>query len=476
MMSSPEVNVRGTETTPETPTASAVPVVNLTAMDDQSADTEGLDVSQIRKTSNVIDQLPFMDVDLSSVSNAQLKTLALGDAELTQGLYERLSLKELKEQACRWPQAGDGVERDLMSLDSLVESLRGQAAREGTDEDKTVITEGVLRGKSLTDCLKAQHGNRWRLQQLRDGEGLLSFSYFNKYVSFSDTSLPEWTQNVHDLQKDNLLDVARWVVNCAGESQTMVGKLVSFLETTQELQKTSEASSTEISQKTQDLVVAILGVQSATRVSIEDGKQFQRQINRSLENMSWQVAGAGKAQNQSLKDVTISSARMLQGINDHLNKAETMENVEGHLNDHMKKLIEIQQKNVTEGGRTTNVPVAPRMDSGVAPSAAAKAATLGTTGRAAKAMPVAPEAVPVGPPLPMPPAPPLLNQGLAPPQMLDPNMAGMAMPSTWACHQPPQFYGQGQGMPPGQDVTMSAQPRYKRIRLQDGTEGLELIE
>ena len=108
----------------------------------------------------------------------------------------------------------------------------------------------------------------------------------------------------------------------------------------------------------------------------------------------------------------------------HLNKqgkvaesiAETMENVEGHLrtlNDHMKKLIEIQQKNVTEGGRTTNVPVAPRMDSGVAPSAAAKAATLGTTGRAAKAMPVAPEAVPaVGPPLPMPPAPPLLNQGL----------------------------------------------------------------
>ena len=88
----------------------------------------------------------------------------------------------------------------------------------------------------------------------------------------------------------------------------MVGKLVSFLETIQELEKTSEASSTEMSQKIQDLVAAILGVQSATRVSIEDGKQFQRQVNRSLENMSWQVAGAGKAQNQSLKDVTISSS------------------------------------------------------------------------------------------------------------------------------------------------------------------------
>ena len=68
------------------------------------------------------------------------------------------------------------------------------------------------------------------------------------------------------------------------------------------------------------LASGVIGVQSATRVSIEDGKQFQRQVNRSLENMSWQVAGAGKAQNQSLKDVTISSSRMLQGINDHLNK------------------------------------------------------------------------------------------------------------------------------------------------------------
>ena len=174
MMSSPEGTVRGTETTPETPTVSAVPVVNLTAMDDQSADTEGLDVSRIRKTSNVIDQLPFMDVDLSSVSNAQLKALGPGDAELTQGLYERLSLKELKEQACRWHQAADGVERDLISLDSIVESLRQQAAREGTDEDKNVISEGVLRGKSLTDCLKAQHGNRWRLQQMRDQRHLTS--------------------------------------------------------------------------------------------------------------------------------------------------------------------------------------------------------------------------------------------------------------------------------------------------------------
>ena len=75
-----------------------------------------------------------------------------------------------------------------------------------------------------------------------------------------------------------------------------------------------------MSRRLVELASGVIGVQSATRVSIEDGKQFQRQVNRSLENMSWQVAGAGKAQNQSLKDVTISSSRMLQGINDHLNK------------------------------------------------------------------------------------------------------------------------------------------------------------
>ena len=174
----------------------------------------------------------------------------------------------------------------------------------------------------------------------------------------------------------------------------------------------------------------------------------------------------------------------------HLNKqgkvaegmAETMENVEGHLstlNDHMKKLIEIQQKNVTEGGRSTNVPVAPRMDSGVAPSAAAKAATLGTTGRAAKAMPVAPGSCAAS------------RSSFADATSSSSGQSGFG-PTSDAGPQygrdgdarqhghvtkPPQFYGQGQGMapgqgmPPGQDVTMSAQQRYKRI-----TEGLELIE
>lgn len=83
----------------------------------------------------------------------------------------------------------------------------------------TLITEGPLRGKSLFECLKVQHANRWRLQQIRDGESLFSYSYFTKYVSFGDTTLPEWTSNIQELQKEKLLDVVKWVVNFTGKAR-----------------------------------------------------------------------------------------------------------------------------------------------------------------------------------------------------------------------------------------------------------------
>lgn len=281
---------------------------------------------------------------------------------------------------------------------------------------------------------------------------MYSYAYFCKYTSMDDASLPAFTANLQELQRDGVLEVILWAALKTAETQSTVTRLTDFMGEVQNHLKMPKEGNLELSQRLVELAGGVIGIQSATRVSIEDGKQHQRAVNRSLENLLWQVAGSGKAQNQSLKDVNISSARMLQGINDHMNKsnkvaegmAETLENVEGHLatlNEHMKKLNELQQKSLTEGGKTTNVPGQQRVDPGVASTAAAKAATaaqLGTTGRAAKAMPVQPEVVSsAANPLPMPPVPPpQLGQNLVaggmpprPPTQIDPNLAGMAMPS-----------------------------------------------
>ena len=454
MMSSPEVTARGNEMAPDTPAASAVPVVNLTAMDDPSTRTAAtdLDSSRVRQNSTTLSELPFSGEDLVRVEAARLKTLNLCECELSHEFFSKTTLTELKTETVRWHQAGCQIEEDLRTLDILVEGLKGKSQREGAAEDATMVTEGPLQGRTLTQVLAVLYANRGRLQAISDGEAMYSYAYFCKYTSMDDASLPAFTANLQELQRDGVLEVILWAALKTAETQSTVTRLTDFMGEVQNHLKMPKEGNLELSQRLVELAGGVIGIQSATRVSIEDGKQHQRAVNRSLENLLWQVAGSGKAQNQSLKDVNISSARMLQGINDHMNKsnkvaegmAETLENVEGHLatlNEHMKKLNELQQKSLTEGGKTTNVPGQQRVDPGVASTAAAKAATaaqLGTTGRAAKAMPVQPEVVSsAANPLPMPPVPPpQLGQNLVaggmpprPPTQIDPNLAGMAMPS-----------------------------------------------
>ena len=73
--------------------------------------------------------------------------------------------------------------------------------------------------------------------------------------------------------------------------------------------KVTEEAHAETSRRLIELAGAIVGVQSATRLTVDDAKQSQRQTHRTLENMLWQLAGPGKAANQSVKDVLISSAK-----------------------------------------------------------------------------------------------------------------------------------------------------------------------
>ena len=64
------------------------------------------------------------------------RQIELGEAELTQDLLQRMTLKELKDEVCRWHLAADLVERDLGSLDGVVESLRAKAASQETEEKR----------------------------------------------------------------------------------------------------------------------------------------------------------------------------------------------------------------------------------------------------------------------------------------------------------------------------------------------------
>ena len=238
MMSSPEATVRGTETTPETPTVSAVPVVNLTAMDDPSTKPEGadLDSSRVRRNSTTLSEHPFSGEDLVRVDAARFKTLNVCECELSHDLFSKTTLTELKKETIRWHQAGDQVEEDLRTLDVLVEGLKGKCQREGTSEDATMVTEGPLQGRTLTQVLAVLYANRGRLQAIRDGEAMYSYANFCKYTSMDDASLPSFTANLQELQRDGVLEVIRWAALKMAETQSTVTRLTESMGEVQKME------------------------------------------------------------------------------------------------------------------------------------------------------------------------------------------------------------------------------------------------
>ena len=168
-------------------------------------------------------------------------------------------------------------------------------------------------------------------------------------------SLPSFVRDIRDGNRDAVLDVIRWTTQKMSESQESVRSMTTFLSALDAHLKVTEGAHAETSRRLIELAGAIVGVQSATRLTVDDAKQSQRQTHRTLENMLWQLAGPGKAANQSVKDVLISSAKMVQQVEQHLAKnariaestAEIMENMENHLSatsDHLKKLVELQSR------------------------------------------------------------------------------------------------------------------------------------
>ena len=179
--------------------------------------------------------------------------------------------------------------------------------------------------------------------------------------------------------------------------------------------------------------------------------------------MLWQLAGPGKAVNQSMKDVLISSAKMIQQVEQQLSKngrlaeatSESMDNMENHfaaISGHLQKLVELQSRSSRPeepkaSAKLPPPPVAPASMT-VPASMTGPQATLGTA-----AHPVQPKLMPgsLTPPGPsgFPPSP------VYPPQAFPAGLYGTPqMPSV-----------------PGGASASAAPPVYKRVKLADGSWG-----
>ena len=196
-----------------------------------------------------------------------------------------------------------------------------------------------------------RHAMVIRQQQLRAGASFWAFVYFQGLVQpeTSDlapmSSLPESARGTALASADYLHDLLRWSIGRFSKLGDLYAHMSEF----------SKKQFNVLAEKVHELSVTITGVQSATRVAVDDSKANQKQTHRTLENMLWQLAGPGKAVNQSMKDVVVSSAKMIQQVEQQLSKSvriaesssENLDNMETHLaaiSGHLQKLVELQSK------------------------------------------------------------------------------------------------------------------------------------
>ena len=331
-----------------------------------------------RGASLTLATFPFKDEDLLRVQASRLQEANFGNAEMSAELFAQSSLLELKSEAARWHSASDQVEKDLGTLAALILDLQSQATQEGTNEENTLVKDGPLTGRSLSHVVRVQEANRNRLRALRDGENLFSLSYFSKYVAVEEGSLPSFAGDIREGNRDAVLDVIRWTTQKMSDSHESVKSMTTFLTALDSHLKLTEEAHAETSRRLIELAGAIVGVQSATRVAVDDSKQNHRQTHKTLENM----LGSGKTVNQSMKDIVLSMAKLIQQSEQHLSRGtraaeaslEGIDGLEVHLKaigGHLEKLVELQSKKTDEpkaaGPKMPPPPMAPTSGNAPAP-------------------------------------------------------------------------------------------------------------
>ena len=409
----------------------------------------------------------MVDVDLLEVPLDNLLALGMGSAEPSDDLVSNTCFEVSKAESERWHRAAYGAQEIVYAIQSEMDQVtRIHSETPGTELDETCLPDenGPRSGMSYRELGIRRHAMVVRQQQLRAGASFWAFVYFQGLVQpeTSDfapiSSLPEAARGTALASADYLHDMLRWCLGRFSKLQDLYAHMSEFMTQLQETDTSSKKQFNVLAEKIHELAGAIVGVQSATRVAVDDSKQNQKQTHRTLENMLWQLAGPGKAVNQSMKDVVVSSAKMIQQVEQHLSKntkiaestSESMDNMENHLaaiSGHLQKLVELQSK--------ATKPEEPKASAKLPPPPVAPAgmtvpqATLGTA-----AHPVQPKLTPGSLP---PPGP----SGFPPSPVYPPQATG------------PYGTPQTPSAPGGASASAApiAAPVYKRVKLADGSWG-----
>ena len=304
-----------------------------------------------------------VDADLFELPLDTLLALDMGSAEPADDLVSNTGFEVSKAEAERWRRAASATQEAVYSLQSEMDkviSIHRDAPGTVLDETLLPVESGPRSGMSFRELNIRRHSMVIRQQQLRAGASFWAFVYFQSLVEpESDLapmgSLPESARGTALASADYLRDLLRWSINRFSKLGDLYAHMSEFMTQLQENDARSKKQFNVLAEKVHELSVSITGLQSASRVALDDSKAQQKQTHRTLENLLWQLAGSGKTVNQSMKDIVLSMAKLIQQSEQHLSRgvraaeasSEGIDGLEVHLKaigGHLQKLVELQSK------------------------------------------------------------------------------------------------------------------------------------
>ena len=304
-----------------------------------------------------------VDADLFELPLDTLLALDMGSAEPADDLVSNTGFEVSKGEAERWHRAASAAQEAVYSLQSEMDkviSIHRDAPGTVLDETLLPVESGPRSGMSFRELNIRRHSMVIRQQQLRAGASFWAFVYFQSLVEpESDLapmgSLPDSARGTALASADYLHDLLRWSIGRFSKLGDLYAHTSEFMTQLQENDTSSKKQFNVLAEKVHELSVSITGLQSASRVALDDSKAQQKQTHRTLENLLWQLAGSGKTVNQSMKDIVLSMAKLIQQSEQHLSRgvraaeasSEGIDGLEVHLKaigGHLQKLVELQSK------------------------------------------------------------------------------------------------------------------------------------
>ena len=283
-------------------------------------------------------------------------------------------------------------------------------------------------------------------------------------------SLPASSRGLALRSADHMQDLLRWTLGRFGRLQDVCGDVSNFITQVAEAEGNTKIRLSEMGEKLVDLSNGLIGLGSSVRHTQDEQLKAQRQAAKSLSDIGWQLSGAGKGVNTSVKESLLSLGKLLSQIDANVGrqgKAQEETNaLLKTLNGLMKSLVDVEQRKTTLVAQAAKA--ASTVPANTGPSIAAPASVPASAPAAAAAAPMTvPATLGTGVQTPVTPAvaPKLLptSLGAAP--------GGFPSMPTF----PPAFSTAGYSVPTSPCSSGCAsgsvgppQPSYKRMRTSDG--------